>query len=431
MVKIRNLLAIFPIALALLWSGGAVLASSTLEITVGDLDIPLHHYAGDDTDSPALLWLPSSRGIQPPMHSVASDLAALGISVWIPDLHMAYFVDVGRASLKAFKDQDIAALMQAIHARDGRELVVMGGYRSTRNVLGSIRAAQKSSHPMPVRGAILTSPQVFLPNPRPGSAAPLMPVVKQTNIPIYVIQPEVSTQRWRAENIYEALQLGGSQVFLHYFPETHAGFMMRPEDDLTRLDLENRADAPFFLSRAMSLLASLEKPATAVAGSEQAPRQKADGNRFGLKSLTGTPPTSLELNDLAGEAVSLEQFAGSITLVSFWASWCEPCIRELPSLQRFYQQYRHRNLEVVTVNVGETRERIDPVLKEFGMDQYAILFDPRGEEMKRWNVYGFPTNFVLGGDGAFRLGSFGAVEWDSDEVKALVEPLLAPETVSN
>ncbi len=405
----------------------AALRAGPVDLQLGEnLGVPVYRYPAADSALPALLWLPTHRGIQSPMHGVADAMASFGIDTWIADLHTGYFVDVGRDSVKQFPDADIAALIREVDRRSGeRGVVVMGEDSATRNVLGGIRAAQLDGGPLPVRGAILVSPAVNEPAALPGSAAPWLPAATATNVPVYVFQPEIGTRRWRHDDTLEVLGSGGAMVFNQVLEGVQGGFLQRPEEDLTAMDLSARGDAPWLIGKALGLLARLPVPETPAAFAGSQPPLETDGSRYGLKALEVPAPSMLELATDSGERVSLAQADGPAVLVSFWASWCEPCIQELPALGRLHDDYAHRGLEVVTVNVGETPATVSAVAERFGMARYTQLYDPQGAEMKRWNVYGFPTNFLLGPGRVIRFGSFGAVAWDDPEVRAQVESLLA------
>jgi thiol-disulfide isomerase/thioredoxin len=404
----------------------AALRAEPLELPLGDdLSVPVHRYAAADASLPALLWLPTHRGIQPPMHGVADAMASFGIDTWLADLHTGYFIDVGRDSVKQFPDADIAALIREVDRLSGaRGVVVMGEDSATRNVLGGIRAAQLDGGPLPVRGAILVSPAVSEPAALPGSAAPWLPAATATNVPVYVFQPGIGTRRWRHDDTLEVLGSGGAMVFNQVLEGVQGGFLQRPEEDLTALDLSTRGDAPWLIGKALDLLARLPVPENPAALAGSQPPARSDGSRYGLKALELPAPSMLELATGGGAQASLAQVEGAAVLVSFWASWCEPCIEELPALGRLHDDYAHRGLEVVTVNVGETPAAVAAVAERFGMARYTQLYDPRGAEMKRWNVYGFPTNFLLGPEGTIRFGSFGAVAWDDPGVRAQLQSLL-------
>ncbi len=395
--------------------------AEAVEIELSDeVSVPVARFAAAG-ERPVLLWLPGSRGIRPSMHTLAARLAGAGIETWLADLHAAYFVDIGRASVAAFPDEDVAALIDAVHRSSDRRVVVVGGGRGAANVLGGIRALQVSARPMSVVGAVLFSPLLHV-APTPGEAAAWLPVARATNVPVFIVQPGNSTAAWRIDEAARVLREGGSPVFLKRLPGVQSGYLAR-EEDANDADLAARSRAPRMLRQGIDLLSRLPAPAApapAVAATVERDRKRS---RFGFRPMRGEAPSMLELPTASGATGSLRAAASPVTLVSFWASWCQPCIEELPSLSRLFGDYATRGLQVVAVNVGEDAETIAPVIDRFDLDRYELLMDRDGAEMRRWNVYGFPTNFLLDADGRVRYGSFGAVAWDDADVRDLVESL--------
>lgn len=143
-----------------------------------------------------------------------------------------------------------------------------------------------------------------------------------------------------------------------------------------------------------------------------------------LKPYQGDPkPAPLALNDLAGKPVGLDDFRGRVVLVNFWATWCPPCIKEMPSMQRLHERLGKRGFTVLAVNMGETGAEVNDFLKRVPVG-FPILLDRDGAVLKSWKVFAFPTSYVIDPDGAIRLAVFGEVDWDAPEVIAKIEALL-------
>ena len=88
-------------------------------------------------------------------------------------------------------------------------------------------------------------------------------------------------------------------------------------------------------------------------------------------------------------------------VVNFWATWCPPCIEELPSIQRLWEDTRGAGLEVLAVNVGEPTERIDAFLRRFEPRlDFPVLLDPDGKAFQVWGIRGLPKTFVVDKQGA-------------------------------
>ena len=143
-----------------------------------------------------------------------------------------------------------------------------------------------------------------------------------------------------------------------------------------------------------------------------------------LKSLTPKPAPALNLPALAGGKIDLVQMRGQVVLVNFWAVWCPPCRKEMPSMARLADRLAGQPFTLLGVNVGESPEEIRAFLKQVPVN-FPILLDSEGAHLKPWQVFAFPTSYVVDKQGRIRLGLFGSIEWDSPEAVARLEALLA------
>ena len=110
-------------------------------------------------------------------------------------------------------------------------------------------------------------------------------------------------------------------------------------------------------------------------------------------------------------------------LVNFWATWCPPCVEEIPSLQRLTERLAGKAFRVLTVDVGEDAATVRAFMEQFTVD-FPVLMDPGGTAVRQWRVYAFPTSFMVDRSGVVRYSLFGALEWDAPEVVARIEELL-------
>ncbi|HEX9627727.1 MAG TPA: TlpA disulfide reductase family protein [Acidiferrobacterales bacterium] len=150
----------------------------------------------------------------------------------------------------------------------------------------------------------------------------------------------------------------------------------------------------------------------------------ADAGARELKPYTGDPrPAPLSLRELNGDTRQLADFRGRVVLVNFWATWCPPCIKEMPSMQRLHERFAERGFAVLAVNMGETEAEVRAFLTRVPVS-FPILLDADGVALKAWKVFAFPTSYVVDADGRIRLAVFGEVDWDAPEVIAKIEALL-------
>lgn len=137
---------------------------------------------------------------------------------------------------------------------------------------------------------------------------------------------------------------------------------------------------------------------------------------FGLKTLNGK---RVRMSGLRGKAV----------LLNFWATWCPPCIQEMPSMETLYQRYRSRGLAVLAVSLDRTSPaEVKTFVDKLGL-HFMVLLDPDGLTSALYSVSGVPYSFLINSEGRIMYKAAGAIDWESPDVRATVETLL-PETKS-
>lgn len=131
---------------------------------------------------------------------------------------------------------------------------------------------------------------------------------------------------------------------------------------------------------------------------------------------------------LAGDTVSLEDLRGRVVLLNVWATWCTPCIREMPALERLHQQHEAEGLSVVAVSVdastpGLGATDVQRFVDDLGVS-FTILLDPGGEIENRFRVSGLPMTFLIDREGRIRQKIVGAREWNEPDITAQIRELL-------
>jgi thiol-disulfide isomerase/thioredoxin len=110
-------------------------------------------------------------------------------------------------------------------------------------------------------------------------------------------------------------------------------------------------------------------------------------------------------------------------LVNFWASWCGPCVEEIPALNRLREHMKDRPFELISINYAEKPEQIREFLNMVKVD-FPVLLDEDGSYSAKWNVLVYPATFVIDTDGNIVYGVNGAIEWDSEETTGKLEALM-------
>ncbi|MFW5947932.1 MAG: TlpA family protein disulfide reductase [Gemmatimonadota bacterium] len=146
------------------------------------------------------------------------------------------------------------------------------------------------------------------------------------------------------------------------------------------------------------------------------------------------PAPALALPRIDGGTTRLASLRGRPVVVNIWATWCTPCVREMPSLQRVYERYRDEGLEIVAVAVdiepGERRAdgRIAGVVSAFVEEHgltFPVVVDPSGTTEQEFGTEYLPTTVLIDRQGRIRVREIGARDWDQepavDMIRALME----------
>ena len=141
-----------------------------------------------------------------------------------------------------------------------------------------------------------------------------------------------------------------------------------------------------------------------------------------LQPWTGGPTPALKAKTLDGDAFALANYRGRVVLVNFWATWCAPCVAEMPALQRLRERLAPARAEVVAVNFQENAARIAPFVERLRLT-FPVVRDHDGTLRTAWNVTVFPTTFVVGPDGRIAWVAVGEVDWDDPRVESRIRRL--------
>jgi thiol-disulfide isomerase/thioredoxin len=138
----------------------------------------------------------------------------------------------------------------------------------------------------------------------------------------------------------------------------------------------------------------------------------------------GRPPPEFDLTDLTGKRWRLEALLGQVVVLNFWATWCEPCRIEMPSLEALAARRRGAGLTVLTVNYKESPETIRRFLERLPI-KLPILLDSDGDATFNWTPRVFPSTVLIGRNGVPVHVVLGDLEWAGAEANALLDPLIA------
>ena len=137
------------------------------------------------------------------------------------------------------------------------------------------------------------------------------------------------------------------------------------------------------------------------------------------------PAPDLALEAAEGASLRLSDLRGEVVVVNFWASWCPPCRREMPALERLNRLMRGQPFAVVGINAGEEVE--DVLGFRAGVEpapSFRLLLDREGKALKAFGVSGLPTTFVLDREGRIAYQALGAREFDDPAIVAILRRLI-------
>jgi thiol-disulfide isomerase/thioredoxin len=138
------------------------------------------------------------------------------------------------------------------------------------------------------------------------------------------------------------------------------------------------------------------------------------------------PSVDFTLDSLDGKKVSLSSYKGSLVFLSFWATWCPPCRKEMPGLQALYEKLKAKGLVIVAVDLAEYKKVVSDFIKKNGYT-FPVLLDSTGAIGGGYGAQSIPTNYIIDRKGniiARKVGIDG-VEWNSAQRVSLFEKLLA------
>jgi len=143
------------------------------------------------------------------------------------------------------------------------------------------------------------------------------------------------------------------------------------------------------------------------------------------KDAAPTPP--LELADLSGRQHRLSDYRGQVVLVNFWATWCPPCLAEMPSMQRLATTMKEKPFRILAINVEQSKSTVWRFKKLLEID-FTTLLDSAGDTARQWGIKTYPTSYLIDSEGRIRYVVKGALEWDSIEAMQVIKTLMTDET---
>ena len=148
-----------------------------------------------------------------------------------------------------------------------------------------------------------------------------------------------------------------------------------------------------------------------------------EGLPKGIMKLDGRAAPALLLEDLDGQAWDITEARGRWIFVHFWAAWCGPCRREMPTIQAIYPQFDVGELEIVVINTAESEDTVFEFLAAVAPDLNPLM-DKDGLVTERWQPRGLPATFLVDPAGRLQYLALGGRPWDSPEYMKFIRQII-------
>ncbi len=139
--------------------------------------------------------------------------------------------------------------------------------------------------------------------------------------------------------------------------------------------------------------------------------------------FTGDVAPDFSLEDTKGNKVTLSSLRGKVVMVNFWATWCPPCIEEMPSMERLNKFMAEEDFVMLAINTEKDGRTVVPDFLKKSPYTFPILYDDQGTVQQQYGVYKFPESFIVGKDGTVIEKIIGPLDWSSSKTVAYLKSL--------
>jgi len=145
----------------------------------------------------------------------------------------------------------------------------------------------------------------------------------------------------------------------------------------------------------------------------------------GVMEMDGRPAPALQLENIDGKSWDINQARGHWLFIHFWASWCGPCRREMPTIQKLMETLHNERIEIVLVNTAETEDEVFSFLGIVAPDLVPLM-DTNGLVTQAWQPRGLPATFLVDPGGRIRYLALGGRNWSSPPYLGFLHRIINP-----
>lgn len=133
--------------------------------------------------------------------------------------------------------------------------------------------------------------------------------------------------------------------------------------------------------------------------------------RVDFKPAAGVAARDFELSTLGGNSAKLSDYKGKVVFFNIWATWCPPCLEEMPSMEALYQRLKSRQFEMLAVSIDRKgKEVVGPFVARYGLT-FPVLLDPDGKTYQLYGLTGVPETFIVNKNGVVIHKIIGPQNW--------------------
>lgn len=141
-----------------------------------------------------------------------------------------------------------------------------------------------------------------------------------------------------------------------------------------------------------------------------------------LKKWDGAGDVNLKFSDLGGNILELKDFRESVILLNFWASWCAPCVNEMPALIKLSEKFKDFSFKLVMVNFGENTQKVRDFSKSLS-NPSDIYLDQDKLSGNFWVTKGLPVTYLINKKGQITHMVMGEVDWNHESIEKIIRKL--------